>query len=123
MLIAYLKLRQRSLGPVLDANGWAINGRVSITVPFGGALTNVATLPAGASRNLSDPYADKKRPWGFYAFVAAVLALALGWYTGRLDKYLPGPAKSTSVMGDLAPAAPKKPAEAPAPAAAPAAKP
>lgn len=129
MLIAYLKLRQRSLGPILDANGWAINGRVSITVPFGGALTNVAALPAGSTRNLVDPYAEKKRPWGSYVFLSALLALGLGWYTGRLDKYLPGPAKSTSVMGRYAPAAPAKPAEAHAPAAdsaapsAPAAKP
>jgi hypothetical protein len=27
MLLAWLKLRQRNLGPILDANGWAINGR------------------------------------------------------------------------------------------------
>ena len=25
MLIAFLKLRQRNLGPILDANGWAVN--------------------------------------------------------------------------------------------------
>ncbi|HXJ75952.1 MAG TPA: hypothetical protein VNM37_24060, partial [Candidatus Dormibacteraeota bacterium] len=48
MLIAWLKLRQRNLGPILDANGWAINGRVKMNVPFGGSLTKVASLPAGA---------------------------------------------------------------------------
>ena len=30
MMIAWLKLRQRSLGPILDASGWAINGRMRI---------------------------------------------------------------------------------------------
>src|SRR6185503_3005386 len=30
MLIAWLKLRQRNLGPILDANGWAVNGRVKM---------------------------------------------------------------------------------------------
>ncbi|WP_208512209.1 hypothetical protein, partial [Variovorax paradoxus] len=30
MLIAWLKLRQRSLGPILDASGWAINGRMKV---------------------------------------------------------------------------------------------
>src|SRR6185312_11442726 len=49
MLLAYLKLRTRNLGPLLDANGWAINGRARINVPFGTALTGVAALPAGAA--------------------------------------------------------------------------
>ncbi len=120
MLIAWLKLRQRNLGPILDANGWAINGRVMINVPFGGALTSVAALPPGASRALTDPYAEKKKPWGAYVFFAVILALGLGWYIGKLDRFLPGPAKSTSVMGSLAPAATKKAADAPAPAPAPA---
>ncbi len=30
VVIAWLKLRQRTLGPILDANGWALNGRVQI---------------------------------------------------------------------------------------------
>ncbi len=117
MLIAWLKLRQRNLGPILDANGWAINGRVMINVPFGSALTSVATLPQGASRALTDPYAERKRPWGTYVFVAVLLALGLGWYVGKLDRFLPGPAKSAGVMGDLEPSPAEKPAaEAPAPA-------
>src|SRR6185436_7355748 len=33
--IAWLKLRQRTVGPLLEANGWAINGRVKINIPFG----------------------------------------------------------------------------------------
>ena len=69
MLLAYLKLRQRNLGPLLDANGWAINGRARINVPFGGALTDVAALPKGAERSLKDPYAEKGRPWRLYAFL------------------------------------------------------
>ncbi len=105
MLIAWLKLRQRNLGPILDANGWAINGRVHITVPFGGALTDVASLPPGSERSLVDPYAEKRRPWKLYCFLVAVLVLAVGWYAGRLDHYLPAPVKSTTVLGSYAPAA------------------
>jgi hypothetical protein len=60
MLIAALKLRQRTLGPILEANGWAINGRVRINIPFGTALTHLATLPPGATRTLEDPYEDKQ---------------------------------------------------------------
>jgi hypothetical protein len=60
MLIAWLKLRQRTLGPILEANGWAINGRVNINVKFGTRLTSRAILPAGSSRSLKDPYADEE---------------------------------------------------------------
>jgi len=45
VLIAFLKLRKRNLGPILDANGWAVNSRARINVPFGGSLTHVAVLP------------------------------------------------------------------------------
>src|SRR6185369_17127179 len=47
MVLAWLKLRQRNLGPILDANGWAVNARAKINIPFGASLTNVAKLPPG----------------------------------------------------------------------------
>ena len=59
VIIAALKLRQRTIGPLLEANGWAINGRVRINIPFGTAMTELAELPAGSRRSLVDPYADK----------------------------------------------------------------
>lgn len=49
MLIAWLKLRRRSLAPILDAGGWAVNARARMTVRFGKSLTKVATLPDGAT--------------------------------------------------------------------------
>jgi len=80
VIIAWLKLRQRTLGPILDANGWAINGRVQINIPFGTALTDVATLPPGATRSLEDPYEDKeaaaKRRQVIFALVVLILAAA-----------------------------------------------
>ena len=60
MFIAALKLRQRTLGPILEGNGWAVNGRVKINIPLGTALTEIATLPAGSKRSLDDPYEDKE---------------------------------------------------------------
>ncbi|MET0263180.1 MAG: hypothetical protein ABW223_09800 [Rariglobus sp.] len=59
MLIAWLKLRQRNIGPLLEGNGWAINGRVKINIPFGTRLTEHAQMPPHAKRDLSDPYEDK----------------------------------------------------------------
>jgi hypothetical protein len=63
MVIAWLKLRKRNLGPILDANGWAVNARAKFNVPFGGSLTKVAALPPGSQRDLFDPFAEKKSHW------------------------------------------------------------
>ena len=110
MLLAYLKLRQRNLGPLLDANGWAINGRARINVPFGGALTDVAALPKGAERSLQDPYAEKGRPWRLYILIVIVMATGLAWYLGRLDHYLPKRMHAETVL-HRAPAPPPPPAK------------
>ena len=126
MIIAWLKLRRRNLGPILDANGWAVNAKAKMNVPFGGALTGVAALPPGSQRDLVDPFAEKRRPWGLYFTLIVIVILGLCWYWGKLDRMLPGKLKSTAVMGTNAPAyktpevqtltvtnVPAKPAEAP----------
>jgi hypothetical protein len=81
MLIAWLKLRQRTLGPLLDATGWAINGRIRVNLPLGTALTDVARLPPGARRSLEDPFEDhgsrQRRRLLFLLLAAALLALAV----------------------------------------------
>lgn len=104
MLLAWLKLRRRNLGPILDANGWAINGRARINVSFGAAMTGLPKLPRGSERTLDDPFADKKTPWKRWVFLVVVLGLAGLWYLGKLDSYLPDSATSISVLGDKAPA-------------------
>ncbi len=117
MVLAYQKLRQRNLSPVLDANGWAINVPVRINIPFGRALTSVAALPRGAARTTRDPFAEKKKPWWLYITLGALVVLAVLWYLGKLDGYLPEAARSTALLGANAPAAA---GEAPAPPPAPA---
>ncbi|MCC2655596.1 MAG: hypothetical protein K0Q76_704 [Panacagrimonas sp.] len=91
MLIAALKLRQRSLGPILDASGWAINGRVRVNMPLGVALTSIAKLPPGSSLSLQDPFEEKKSAWPtILAVLAVVLMVAYGAYRqGWLDRWLP----------------------------------
>jgi hypothetical protein len=82
MFVAWLKLRQRTLGPVLDATGWAVNGRVRVNIVLGTALTGLAALPAGASRSLEDPFEDREARrrrrlvWLLLVTVAAFLAAA-----------------------------------------------
>ena len=75
VIIACLKLRKRNLGPILDANGWAVNARVKINLPFGRTLTGTAKLPPGSERSLVDPYAQKS-PARWLVPLLIVLALA-----------------------------------------------
>ncbi|MEJ1973382.1 MAG: hypothetical protein WDM96_13255 [Lacunisphaera sp.] len=90
VIIAWLKLRQRTLGPILDANGWAINGRVKINIPFGTKLTDVALLPPGSRRALEDPYEDKdaKRRRRLFWTLFVVFVLAAGYV--RWDRHFRG---------------------------------
>ena len=104
MFVAWLKLRQRNLGPILDANGWAINGMVKITPAFAAALTDLPALPKGAERALKDPFAEKGSPWGLYMVLLVLLGVGLAWFAGRIDPLLPARVKSTTVLGPLAPA-------------------
>ncbi len=73
MILAWLKLRQRNLAPILDSNGWAVNARARINIPFGRSLTKIATLPEGAVRKQEDPFADKKSRWPIWILLILVL--------------------------------------------------
>lgn len=81
MVIAWLKLRQRNLGPILEGNGWAVNGRVMINIPFGTALTEKAVLPENAERSMTDPYADNSGKKAGTLTLALIL-LAIAAYAG-----------------------------------------
>lgn len=83
MVVAWFKLKKRNLGPVLDANGWAINARARINISFGTSLTKLAYLPEGSQRSLADPFADKKPIWPYYVLAGGVVvALIILWYLG-----------------------------------------
>jgi hypothetical protein len=120
MLLAWLKLHKRNLGPLLDANGWAVNVKARINVPFGASLTQVAVLPPGAPCDRFDPFAEKKRPWGLYLTLAVIVLLALGWFVGQFDSLLPDKVKSSNVL-HRTPVTTNAPPAAPTAAAAPAA--
>ena len=90
MAIAALKLRRRSLGPILDASGWAVNSAAKINLRFGASLTSLATIPANAQRYLHDPYAP---PRYRYATAAALLLVLVGlcifaYWGGYTDQWL-----------------------------------
>ncbi len=83
VILAYIKLRKRNLGPILDANGWAVNAKAKINVPFGAALTDVAKLPPGAHRDVVDPYAE--RTAGRNRTILVLILVALLWSAWRYD--------------------------------------
>ncbi|MFT4625855.1 MAG: hypothetical protein ACI8PZ_004526 [Myxococcota bacterium] len=114
MLLAAFKLRLRNLAPLLDANGWAINARARINIPFGRSLTQVATLPEGAKRDLKDPYRDSRsRLWLWILLVILISGVALGWDLGLKELLME---QLTPPEAPAAPApAPAPPAPAPAP--------
>lgn len=124
MIIAWLKLRRRNLGPILDANGWAVNAKAKMNVPFGGSLTGVAALPPGSQRDMVDPFAEKKSPWPKVIVLVILLVLAyvvlnkLGyiydWTNGNLgDPRKPKVEQTTPAPIPAAPDAAAKPAETP----------
>ena len=105
VVIAYIKLRKRNLGPILDANGWAVNAKAKINVPFGATLSRLAKLPPGSRRDSTDPYAEKTFPWKRLVLLLLVLYGAYRWYSGAMDAMLPSPVRSTAILGKWAPRA------------------
>ncbi|KAF5049233.1 hypothetical protein DSECCO2_441850 [anaerobic digester metagenome] len=90
MILAFLKLRKRNLAHVLDANGWAINARLTINIIFGRTLTHLASLPENSKLNLIDPFKKKRNPWIPVIVILCVLAaaaLVFFWHYGYLEEW------------------------------------
>ncbi len=125
MLIAWLKLRQRNLGPILDANGWAVNGRVKVPVSLGRDLTKIAELPEGSIPTMDDKFAEPSPAWiGFVKpvlIICFLFSLALDFHVyQRVSALIKGekqpdftPATATVPATTTPPAAPAKAPAAP----------
>ena len=82
--IAWKKLRKRNLGPVLNANGWAINSVVLVNVPFGGLLTTTAEYPLV---KMPDPFVKRTPVWKKilrWFLLLVVAAFAVMYFTDNL---------------------------------------
>ena len=84
------ELRRRNLGPILDANGWAVNALTRVNIPLGRSLTSTAVLPPGSERSLIDPFAPKKSPWPkIILWLLVFVGIGWGlWKTGFLSKWV-----------------------------------
>lgn len=81
MLLAWLSLRQRTLGPVLDASGWAVNSRIPVNFMMGRFLTASAALPRNVQRSLNDPF-KKTSAWKGWMTAVVLVAVIAGCCVG-----------------------------------------
>ena len=93
VILTYFRLRGRDLAPILNASGWAVNGRIRMTMKLSQEFTREAVLPPGARRRLTDPYADRRlgRNLALVAIgllIAIVILWRLGWYNTLLPAFL-----------------------------------
>ncbi|MBR1570772.1 MAG: hypothetical protein IJ651_08600 [Bacteroidales bacterium] len=117
VFIAWRKLRKRDLGPVLNANGWAMNAASLVSVKFGKTLTSLAEYP---KLTAVDPEARKKafwkRFWWTFGCLVVIACIAL-WlfnallplgekFRSPLPKYQPEPVEEVVVPADEIPALP-----------------
>jgi len=77
VLIAWRKLKQRNIAPILDASGWAINGNVKIPTLLGDSLTKLPVYPAKSFLPIKDPYASKKFPIKRVIFALLVVTILI----------------------------------------------
>ena len=90
MVMAAIKLRQRNLGPLLDANSWAVNTRAKLNFALGATLTKPAKLPANSRRIIApDPFENKSNKNQIIVGIVAVCVFVLAAYfiwTGKNKK-------------------------------------
>lgn len=80
VFIAWRKLRRRDLGPVLNANGWAVNAAAYVKPKFGKDLTQLVKYP---KLEAVDPEARKKaRRRKCITWIIVILLLGCGGYFG-----------------------------------------
>lgn len=88
MFIAWTKLRKRNLGPILNANGWAINSQVLVNTIFGATLTSLAKYPKFDIKSMSDPFVKEGTPawkkWLISIVIILVLVFGALFFTDNL---------------------------------------
>lgn len=86
VLLGYLKLRARDIGMMLEASGWAINGRMRINIKLAHDLTHVGRFPKSAQRIYyeylsEDGRTRRRRFWTWFILIAAIIAGVCWWLT------------------------------------------
>lgn len=77
VILAWFKIRNRDLAPVLNACGWAVNKKLKMNTRLGREFTREAVIPLGSKVELSDPYVRRSPLRCVIAIIA--LAAILAW--------------------------------------------
>ncbi|MBR3413277.1 MAG: hypothetical protein IKG81_11385 [Bacteroidales bacterium] len=87
MVLAWIKLRGRNLGPVLNANGWAINSKIIVNSRFGRTLTQRAKYPAVVVSK--DPYAPMPKwlIWLIFILIVLVVVFLVLYFNNYFDRF------------------------------------
>ncbi len=80
MIMTAMKLHNRNLGAILDANGWAINTKARINITMGRFLTSLAKLPKNSKRCLDDPFEEENNTWKYWVIGILIVLCLIGWY-------------------------------------------
>ena len=110
MFIAWRKLRKRDLGPVLNANGWAVNAKSLVRPKFGKTLTSLVKYPA--MKDVDPETAKKVRRRRFWTWLIVILILAGGVFCGWILYEKKQAAKAAAAEAAAVEAAAEAPAEA-----------
>ena len=82
MIMAWLKLRRRNIGPLLNANGWAVNAASIINIPFGATLTDMVKFPVVKAK---DPFAEEVPVWRKCLYwLLGIAVVVCGLWLGNL---------------------------------------
>jgi hypothetical protein len=82
MIMAWLKLRRRNIGPLLNANGWAVNAASIINIPFGATLTDQVKFPIVKAK---DPFAEERPLWKkCFWWLVGIAIVVCGLWLGNL---------------------------------------
>ena len=84
MFLAWRKLRKRDLGPVLNANGWAINARSLVRIKFGATLTQLAKYPKLTAVDKAARRRARWRRFFWCLFGAIIIAAGVLYFTDNL---------------------------------------
>lgn len=92
MFIAWSKLRKRNLGPILNANGWAINSKILVNILFGATLTSMAKYPRLDLKSMSDPFVTTETPlWKKWLCGILIVVVLVGLVIGIMFLLHKGP--------------------------------
>ena len=80
VILTWIHLRHRDLGPILNANGWAVNAASYVSVKFGRTLTSLAKFPKLTAVDAKARKARRRRIFWTIFIILLLAAAAYCWW-------------------------------------------